>query len=182
MVISAPSCITASVRHETMRCPPTRIVHAPHAPWSQPFLVPVRFARSRSMSSSDVRLSTVMSRASPLLRTRTPEDVAVFACSSSPQPASSGAVATTPPTAMDAPTKVLRFRSTTQPSIGINPVRGCDLDVLTGAAALGHPAGTRVEPDYVDARGDFLVARDVWRLSGGGDGAGPRVGLTPPRV
>ena len=113
VVISAPSCITASVRHEMTRCPFTRIVHAPHAPWSQPFLVPVSSARSRSMSSSDVRLSTAISRASPLMRTRTTEDIAVSAGWSSPQPAINGAVATTPPTAIDAPTKVLRLRSTT---------------------------------------------------------------------
>ena len=33
--------------------------------------------------------------------------------------------------------------------------------LLAGAAALRHPAGARVEPDDVDARGDLLVARDV---------------------
>src|SRR5262249_2575123 len=79
---------------------------------------PGRPARSRSMSSSDVRLSTAISRASPLMRNRTTEDVEVFACWSSPQPAINGAVATTPPTAIDAPTKVLRLRSTTQPTVG----------------------------------------------------------------
>ena len=86
-------------------------MHAPQAPWSQPFLVPVRSARSRSMSSSDVRLSTAISRASPLMRIRTTEDAAVFACWSSPQPAINGAVATTPPTAIDAPTNVLRVEA-----------------------------------------------------------------------
>ena len=32
----------ASVRQELMRRPLTSTVHAPHWPWSQPFLVPVR--------------------------------------------------------------------------------------------------------------------------------------------
>ena len=42
VVISSPSCITASVRQELMRRPSTSTVQAPHWPWSQPFLVPVR--------------------------------------------------------------------------------------------------------------------------------------------
>ena len=42
VVISAPSCMTASVRQELMRRPSTSTVQAPHWPWSQPFLVPVR--------------------------------------------------------------------------------------------------------------------------------------------
>jgi hypothetical protein len=37
-VISAPSCMTASVRHELMRWPLTRMVHAPQAPWLSAFL------------------------------------------------------------------------------------------------------------------------------------------------
>ena len=41
-------------------------VQAPHWPWSHPFFVPVRPSRSRSRSSSDIRLSTVTARGSPL--------------------------------------------------------------------------------------------------------------------
>src|SRR5215467_2300382 len=60
VVISSPSCITASVRHEFTRLPFTCTVHAPHCPWSQPFLVPVNWSRSRSISNSDARTSTVI--------------------------------------------------------------------------------------------------------------------------
>jgi hypothetical protein len=57
VVTLAPSCITASVRQELMRWPSTITVQAPHWPWSQPFLVPVRCRCSRSASSSVVRVS-----------------------------------------------------------------------------------------------------------------------------
>src|SRR5262249_8084040 len=60
VVISSPSCITASVRHEFTRLPFTCTVHAPHCPWSQPFFVPVNWSRSRSISNSDARTSTVI--------------------------------------------------------------------------------------------------------------------------
>lgn len=39
--------------------------------WSQPFLVPGNPARSRNMSNSEVRLSTAISRCSPLIWART---------------------------------------------------------------------------------------------------------------
>ena len=52
VVMLSPSCITASVRQELIRRPSTITVHAPHWPWSQPFLVPVRCRCSRSASSS----------------------------------------------------------------------------------------------------------------------------------
>ena len=42
VVISSPSCMTASDRQELIRRPFTITVQAPHWPWSQPFLVPVR--------------------------------------------------------------------------------------------------------------------------------------------
>ena len=58
VVTSAPSCITASVRQELIRWPSTRTVQAPHWPWSQPFLVPVRSRCSRSRSSSVVQGAT----------------------------------------------------------------------------------------------------------------------------
>ena len=51
VVTSAPSFMTASVRQEMMRRPSTSTVQAPHWPWSQPFLVPVRSRWSRSASS-----------------------------------------------------------------------------------------------------------------------------------
>src|SRR5689334_5605101 len=56
------------------------------------------------------------------MRNRTFDVVAVFAWSSSPQPASNGAVATTPPTAIDAPTNVLRLTSTTVTTLGRHAV------------------------------------------------------------
>ena len=48
-----------------MRRPSTITVQAPHWPWSQPFLVPVRCRCSRSASSSVVRVSSSSSRALP---------------------------------------------------------------------------------------------------------------------
>src|SRR5207249_3781890 len=45
------------VRHELIRRPLISTVQAPHCPWSQPFLVPVRWRCSRSASSSEVRRS-----------------------------------------------------------------------------------------------------------------------------
>src|SRR5690242_6666052 len=66
VVTCAPSRRTASVRHPLTRRPSTRTVHAPHAPASQPFFVPVNPKCSRSRSSSEVRLSTVTVRRVPL--------------------------------------------------------------------------------------------------------------------
>src|SRR5438093_5965438 len=66
VVISSPSCITARVRHEVTRLPFTCTVHAPHCPWSQPFLVPLKWTHSRSRSSSDVRTSTLIACGAPL--------------------------------------------------------------------------------------------------------------------
>ena len=51
VVTAAPSTLTASFRQLLMRWPSTSTVQAPHWPWSQPFLMPVRSARSRSRSS-----------------------------------------------------------------------------------------------------------------------------------
>ena len=59
VVTLSPWCITARVRQALMRRPFSRTVQAPHWPWSQPFLVPVRCRCSRSASSSVVRLSSV---------------------------------------------------------------------------------------------------------------------------
>src|SRR5215467_6922662 len=58
VVTVAPSFMIASVKHELMRFPSTNTVHAPHWPWSQPFLVPVRSSRSRRTSSRVVQGST----------------------------------------------------------------------------------------------------------------------------
>jgi len=66
VVICAPSFITASVRHELIRRPSTRTVQAPHWPWSQPFLVPVRPRWMRSASSSVVHGARVSLFATPL--------------------------------------------------------------------------------------------------------------------
>ena len=48
----------ASIRHDSTRLPSSKIVQAPHAPWSQPFLVPVSPRWSRSASSRVTRLSS----------------------------------------------------------------------------------------------------------------------------
>src|SRR5258707_9298968 len=58
----------ASARHELMRRPSTMTVHAPHWPRSQPFLVPVKFSRSRRRSRSVTRgSSSAMVRMTPLM-------------------------------------------------------------------------------------------------------------------
>src|SRR5258708_12390451 len=41
VVISAPSCIKARLRHEFTRLPFTCTVHPPHSPCSHPFFFPV---------------------------------------------------------------------------------------------------------------------------------------------
>src|SRR2546425_2229934 len=78
VVISSPSCITARVRHEVTRLPFTCTVHAPHCPWSQPFLVPVRATVSRMQSRSVVRGSTRSWRSLPLMRKVTGMAPAIF--------------------------------------------------------------------------------------------------------
>src|SRR5262249_13174533 len=60
------SCETARLRQLLMRRPFASTVHAPHWPWSQPFLVPVRWRCSRSASSSVVRGSRSIWRTRPL--------------------------------------------------------------------------------------------------------------------
>src|SRR3984957_15511497 len=66
VVILAPSFITASVRQELIRRPSTSTVQAPHWPWSQPFLVPVRSRWSRNASSKVVHGATLRRRSTPL--------------------------------------------------------------------------------------------------------------------
>src|SRR5215469_2125784 len=66
VVTSRPSHCAASVRHDSTRLPPASTVHAPHAPWSHPFFVPVSPSRSRSASSNVTRLSSRSRRALPL--------------------------------------------------------------------------------------------------------------------
>src|SRR5256885_16047777 len=68
VVTCAPSFITASVRHEFTLRPSTRTVQAPHWPWSQPFLLPVRSRWSRSASSSVVQGASVSVRSAPFTR------------------------------------------------------------------------------------------------------------------
>ena len=58
VTISAPSCATARARQLLTRQPSSRTVQAPHCPWSQPFFGLVMPSRSRSASSSVVRVST----------------------------------------------------------------------------------------------------------------------------
>src|SRR2546422_5311244 len=68
VVISFPSCIRARLRQESTRLPFTCTVHAPHCPWSQPFLVPVSATVSRIQSSSVVRGSRRNWWSLPLMR------------------------------------------------------------------------------------------------------------------
>jgi hypothetical protein len=55
VVTCVPSFITANVRQQFIRRPSTRTVQAPHWPWSQPFLVPVKPTWMRSASSKVVQ-------------------------------------------------------------------------------------------------------------------------------
>src|SRR5882757_9439182 len=57
--MSPPSRATAGSRQLLARRPSTRTVQAPHWPWSQPFLAPMRSRSSRSTSRSTERWSTV---------------------------------------------------------------------------------------------------------------------------
>src|SRR6266446_9740490 len=66
VVILSSSCMTARVRHELIRRPSTSTVQAPHCPWSQPFLVPVRSRCWRNASSKVVHGATVSLRSTPL--------------------------------------------------------------------------------------------------------------------
>ncbi len=50
-----------------MRRPPAITVQAPHWPWSQPFLVPVKCRWSRSASSNVVRVSSSSACGLPLI-------------------------------------------------------------------------------------------------------------------
>src|SRR5712672_1335164 len=62
VVTCAPSFMTASARHELMRRPSTSTVQAPHWPWAQPFLVPVRSRCWRNASSRVVHGATASLR------------------------------------------------------------------------------------------------------------------------
>ena len=66
VVISWPSQAIASVRQASTRRPSTQTVQAPHVPWSQPFLVPVRSRCSRSASSRLTRGSSSTTCCPPL--------------------------------------------------------------------------------------------------------------------
>jgi hypothetical protein len=57
VVIFLFCAIIARVKQDKTRAPSTCTVHAPHAPWSQPFLVPMSPNRSRKASSRVVRES-----------------------------------------------------------------------------------------------------------------------------
>src|SRR5579864_3546881 len=59
---------TASARQLFTRRPSSKIVQAPHCPWSQPFLGPVSPRRSRSASRSVVRVSMKSRCATPFTR------------------------------------------------------------------------------------------------------------------
>lgn len=51
----APSCATASARHDSTRRPFSSTVHEPHCPWSQPFFGAIADSQSRNASSNVVR-------------------------------------------------------------------------------------------------------------------------------
>src|SRR4051794_26870241 len=67
IVVTSSRTATASSRQELARRPPTSTVHAPHCPWSQPFLAPVSASSSRRTSSSVARVSTPIACRSPLI-------------------------------------------------------------------------------------------------------------------
>jgi len=71
VVTADPDAVTASTRQEFTRRPSSSTVQAPHWPWSQPFLEPVRPRWSRSRSSRDVRWSSSLDRSTPLTIRRT---------------------------------------------------------------------------------------------------------------
>src|SRR5438067_13493043 len=81
-----PLHAAASVRQESTRFPSTRTVHAPHAPWPQPFFVPVNPSRSRSASRNVTRASTVSACPTPLTRSVTANRVIVPHVPSRPMP------------------------------------------------------------------------------------------------
>src|SRR5258708_13468644 len=58
VTIWASWCATASARQLLTRRASSKMVQAPHCPWSQPFLAPGSPSRSRSTSRSVVRVST----------------------------------------------------------------------------------------------------------------------------
>src|SRR5438067_2021242 len=63
--MSAPSFMSARVRHELMRTPLARTVQAPHWPWSHPFFTPVRPRYSRKASSKVVHGATSIGFSAP---------------------------------------------------------------------------------------------------------------------
>ncbi len=66
VVTCRPSTEAARVRQDSTRSPSTWTVQAPHWPWSQPFLAPVRSMCSRSASSREVRTSITSRCSRPL--------------------------------------------------------------------------------------------------------------------
>src|SRR5581483_1405949 len=68
VTIWASWCATARARQLVTRRPSSKTVQAPHCPWSQPFFVPVRPSRSRSASSSVVRVSITSGCVAPFTR------------------------------------------------------------------------------------------------------------------
>src|SRR5207237_1668582 len=71
VVISSSSCIAAKQRQELTRRPLMCTVHAPHWPWSHPFLDPVRCRCSRRQSRRVVRGSIRKSYFLPFTRSET---------------------------------------------------------------------------------------------------------------
>ncbi|KMO18342.1 hypothetical protein SQ03_10550 [Methylobacterium platani JCM 14648] len=129
MVISAPWCITASVRQPLRRRPLTIIVQAPHWPWSQPFFEPVRCRCSRIASSRLVRRSRSSSRRSPFTVKATravtgasrPAGTARAASGRAARAAARGAVAEAPAI------RSLRSGSCEAPNRAVQILRGADL-------------------------------------------------------
>ena len=83
VVTSRPSHCAARVRHDSTRLPSSSTVHAPHAPWSQPFFVPVRPSSSRRASNSVVALWSRSRCAVPLTRNVTVISLAAFSLTDS---------------------------------------------------------------------------------------------------
>ena len=127
VVMSRPSQVAASIRQDSTRLPSASTVHAPHAPWSQPFLAPVSPSRSRSASSRVTRGSSQSSRRTPLTRS--------LSCTSAGTPRSTGCTRADPPRPMTLPSRSRLTSTYGRPPSPLNPVPGS-----------AHPALTRRAP------------------------------------
>src|SRR5581483_9408801 len=152
VVISAPSCIAASVRQALTRLPFNRTVHAPHAPALQPFFVPVRSSVSRRTSSRDWRGSSARVCARPLtVRLMVWLFMLTFLSPVAPYPGDSGSAANAaaPAAPWSASLRVIAqaaARAWCRHSVSV-PDMGCHAPPRPGIADLG-PGGAAT-PKFV---------------------------------